>query len=65
VLYTDGLIEARSAEGILGEQRVRDMLRAETGATAGELASRLDDLAAGFSVRRRDDLALLVARVSP
>jgi serine phosphatase RsbU (regulator of sigma subunit) len=49
VLYTDGLIEARSAGiGILGEERVRDLL------------------AAGYSeVRRRDDLALLVARVNP
>jgi serine phosphatase RsbU (regulator of sigma subunit)/PAS domain-containing protein len=67
VLYTDGLIEARSAGiGILGEERVRDLLAAEAGATAESLASRLEELAAGYSeVRRRDDLALLVARVNP
>ena len=67
VLYTDGLIEARSAGmGILGEERVRERLAAEAGASADDLATRLTELAAGYSeVRRRDDLALLVARVSP
>ena len=67
VLYTDGLIEARSAGiGILGEERVRELLATQAGATADGLASRLAELAAGYSeVRRRDDLALLVARVSP
>ena len=69
VLYTDGLIEARSAGiGILGEERVRELLEAEagTGATADHLASRLLELRDGYSeVRRRDDLALLVARVIP
>ncbi len=66
VLYTDGLIEARSPDGILGEERVREQLAREAGATADELATRLDGLAASFSrLRRRDDLALLIARVKP
>jgi serine phosphatase RsbU (regulator of sigma subunit) len=67
VLYTDGLTEARAAGiGILGEERVRELLAREAGATADLLASRLSELAAGYSeVRRRDDLALLVARVNP
>ena len=67
VLYTDGLIEARSAGiGILGEERVRELLAAGAGATTDVLASRLVELAAGYSeVRRRDDLALLLARVTP
>jgi serine phosphatase RsbU (regulator of sigma subunit) len=66
VLCTDGLIEARSAGiGIVGEARVRELLAAEAGATADHLATRLDQLAAGYSeVRRRDDLALLIARVT-
>jgi phosphoserine phosphatase RsbU/P len=64
VLYTDGLIEARSPDGILGEERVRELLEREAGLTADELATRLEDLAAAFSrLRRRDDLALLIARV--
>jgi serine phosphatase RsbU (regulator of sigma subunit) len=67
VLYTDGLTEARSASvGMLGEERVRERLAAAAGATADALASTLDELAASHSeLRRRDDLALLVARVSP
>ncbi len=67
VLYTDGLIEARSAGiGILGEERVRALLAGAAGTTAEGLATLLDELAAGYSaVRRRDDLALLVARVIP
>jgi serine phosphatase RsbU (regulator of sigma subunit) len=63
VLYTDGLIEARSADGILGEERVHAVLADQAGASADALADALDELAASFSVRRRDDLALLVARV--
>jgi len=66
VLYTDGLIEARSPDGILGEERVRELLERNAGLTADELATRLEDLAAAFSrLRRRDDLALLIARVNP
>ena len=55
VLYTDGL---------LGEERVRELLAGEGGASADRIATKLDELAAAFSrLRRRDDLALLVARV--
>jgi len=64
VLYTDGLIEARSPDGLLGEERVRELLAGEGGASADRIATKLDELAAAFSrLRRRDDLALLVARV--
>ena len=64
MLYTDGLIEARSADGLLGEERVRALLEQEAGADAETIASSLQRLAAEFSgKRRRDDLALLVARV--
>ncbi|HET8949945.1 MAG TPA: GAF domain-containing SpoIIE family protein phosphatase [Solirubrobacteraceae bacterium] len=64
VLYTDGLTEARSAEDILGEQRVHALLAEHAGASAAELTDRLGELAMSFSARRRDDLALLVARVT-
>ena len=64
VLYTDGLIEARSPDGLLGDERVRELLAGEGGASADRIATKLDELAAAFSrLRRRDDLALLVARV--
>ena len=66
VLYTDGLIEARSPDGILGEERVRELLAHEAGATADGLAARLAELAEAYSrLRRRDDLAVLIARVIP
>jgi phosphoserine phosphatase RsbU/P len=66
VLYTDGLIEARSPDGILGEERVRELLAREAGATADGLAARLAELAEAYSrLRRRDDLAVLIARVTP
>jgi serine phosphatase RsbU (regulator of sigma subunit) len=66
VLYTDGLIEARSPDGILGEERVRELLAREAGATADGLAARLAELAEAYSrLRRRDDLAVLIARVIP
>jgi serine phosphatase RsbU (regulator of sigma subunit) len=65
VLYTDGLIEARSAAaGMLGEERVRRLLANQAGAGAEELATRLAALAQSYSGRRRDDLALLVVRVA-
>jgi serine phosphatase RsbU (regulator of sigma subunit) len=64
VLYTDGLTEARSAKDILGEERVHALLRELAGASAAELTEQLGALAKSFSARRRDDLALLVARVT-
>ena len=64
VLYTDGLTEARSGTGLLGERPVRELLAAEAGSTPERIAERLDALAEAFSGgRRRDDLALLVVRV--
>ena len=67
VLYTDGLIEARSPDGLLGEERVRELLAARGGRDRRRPSRpSLDELAAAFSrLRRRDDLALLVARVIP
>ena len=63
VLYTDGLIEARSADGILGEERVRELL-ARRGGRRRRTASpaRWRRSRPSSASRRRDDLALLVAR---
>jgi serine phosphatase RsbU (regulator of sigma subunit) len=64
VLYTDGLIEARSARaGMLGEERLRRALAAEAGTDAEQLATRLAGLAETYGGPRRDDLALLIVRV--
>ena len=67
VLYTDGLTEARSREdGLLGEERVRRRLAGHGGEPAAGIVTALESLVAGHSDRhRRDDIALLVARVTP
>jgi serine phosphatase RsbU (regulator of sigma subunit) len=66
VLYTDGLTEARSRDGLLGEERVRARLAELAGEPAAGVITGLEELVAAHSDRRRrDDIALLVARVTP
>jgi serine phosphatase RsbU (regulator of sigma subunit) len=66
VLYTDGLTEARSRDGLLGEERVREGLAALAGASAAGIVNGLEELVAAHSGEtRRDDIAMLVVRVSP
>ena len=67
VLYTDGLIEARSARRHARRgARAASCSPREAGATADELATRLDGARGELQqARRRDDLALLIARVNP
>jgi serine phosphatase RsbU (regulator of sigma subunit) len=65
VLYTDGLTEARSGNELLGEERVCAHLAGLAGAGAAAIVTGLEELVAGHSdARRRDDIALLVARVT-
>ena len=64
VLYTDGLTEARHERGILGESRVRALLRGLVGQDAAGIVRGLEDASAEWSRgHRADDLALLVLRV--
>ena len=65
MLYTDGLIEARSADGILGEERVRELLAGEAGATAEDLAGALAALAAEFGSRGATTSPCWSPRVDP
>jgi serine phosphatase RsbU (regulator of sigma subunit) len=63
VLYTDGLTEARHDGVLLGEARLRELLAAQAGAGAEELAEALERASLSFSGgHRADDLALLVLR---
>ncbi len=62
--YTDGLIEARGADGFYGEARLHALLRQHSGASAATL---LDHLARAIAqhtgtLERFDDLTLLAAR---
>jgi PAS domain S-box-containing protein len=64
VLYTDGLNEARTADGLLGDERLAAILRGCAGMSAGAIAARLEH--AAFELQRgrpRDDIAIAVARV--
>lgn len=63
VVFTDGVVEARSEEGVLGEKRLRRLLRDLPGVAAREVAERVARIAIDFQAGRpRDDLAVLVAR---
>jgi serine phosphatase RsbU (regulator of sigma subunit) len=63
VLYTDGLTEARRERGILGEERVRELLAGLAGEDARGIARGLEDASLAWQQgERADDLALLVLR---
>jgi serine phosphatase RsbU (regulator of sigma subunit) len=63
VLYTDGLTEARRERGILGEERVRELLAGLAGEDARGIARGLVDASLAWQHgERADDLALLVLR---
>jgi serine phosphatase RsbU (regulator of sigma subunit) len=63
VIFTDGVVEARSDEGVFGEQRLRRTLEGLAGATAGSVADRIESEAVAFQAGEpADDLAVLVVR---
>lgn len=64
VLYTDGLTEARTVDGLLGDERLAAILRGCAGMSAGAIAARLEHAAVELQRGRpRDDIAIAVARV--
>ncbi|HSD49579.1 MAG TPA: PP2C family protein-serine/threonine phosphatase, partial [Actinomycetota bacterium] len=66
VLYTDGVTDERSGDEEFGEQRLVELLTTLAGRTAQEIADAvLDEVVAFRSGQPRDDIALLVLRVSP
>ncbi|HEV2074644.1 MAG TPA: SpoIIE family protein phosphatase [Thermoleophilaceae bacterium] len=63
VVFTDGVLEARSETGLFGERRLESLLESLPGASAQELAERVHHDTLEFqSGRPRDDLAVLVLR---
>jgi serine phosphatase RsbU (regulator of sigma subunit) len=66
VLYTDGVLEARSPDGIFyGEERFMSLLRSCKGLDASTIADRIEGAALDFQEQApRDDVAVLVLRVS-
>jgi serine phosphatase RsbU (regulator of sigma subunit) len=64
VLFTDGVHEARSANGLFGEERLIELVSRSAGLDAGALAERIEQEVLDFqSQSSSDDLAILVLRV--
>jgi serine phosphatase RsbU (regulator of sigma subunit) len=62
--FTDGVTEGRGPDGMFGDERLAELLRASAGADAGTLVDRIVDAAVEFQGgRSQDDLAVLALRV--
>jgi PAS domain S-box-containing protein len=66
ILYTDGVVEARSPDGLFfGEERLKAILHSSVSLDASTIAGRIEDAVLNFQERAlRDDVAVLVLRVS-
>lgn len=65
VLYTDGVSEARRGGDELGDDGIRERLRAVAGTGAADIARHLEQAAVRFSGGApRDDLAIVVVRAA-
>ena len=66
VLYTDGVVEARSPDGLFfGEERLKALLRSSVALDASTIARRVENAVLNFQEQApRDDVAVLVLRVS-
>ena len=66
VLYTDGVVEARSPDGLFfGEERLVALLRSSVALDASTIASRIEKAVLNFQGQApRDDIAVLVLRAS-
>jgi PAS domain S-box-containing protein len=66
VFYTDGVIEGRGANGALDEEGLADLVATCAGAGADAIAARIEDAAVSAQEGEpRDDIAVLVLRVTP
>lgn len=62
VMYTDGITEARTAAGLLGEDRLARRLRDGGGDSAGALIAGIETLLTEDGTDVRDDVAAVVVR---
>jgi sigma-B regulation protein RsbU (phosphoserine phosphatase) len=65
ILYTDGVIEARSPDGLFfGEERLKTILHSSVALDASTIASRIEEAVLNFQEQTlRDDVAVMVLRV--
>ena len=64
VLYTDGVSEVRDEAGQLGEEGVSEAVARAAGGTATEIADAIEDAVRAKDDEPRDDIAILVVRVT-
>ncbi len=66
VFYTDGVLEARSPDGLFfGERRLMSLLHSSVGLDASTIARRIERTVLNFQEQTpRDDIAVLVLRIS-
>jgi serine phosphatase RsbU (regulator of sigma subunit) len=66
ILYTDGVVEARSPDGLFfGEERLMALLRSSVALDASIIAGRIEDAVLKFQEQAiRDDVAVMVLRIS-
>lgn len=62
VMFTDGVTEARAADGLFFESRLRDEVARQGAGEAQGLAERLAEAVVEFRATGADDIAVLVAR---
>ena len=66
VFYTDGVIEGRGPNGPLDEEGLAELVAACAGSGADAIAARIEDAAVSAQDGEpRDDIAVLVLRVTP
>lgn len=66
LFYTDGVVEEGRVGSLPGEQRLKELLRLCAGLDAGLIADRIERHAAMYRAGEpRDDMAILVVRMSP
>jgi serine phosphatase RsbU (regulator of sigma subunit) len=68
IFYTDGVTDARNAEGeLFGEERLKELVSTCTGLDAESIADAVEQRVIDFQgyQNARDDIVILVLRVSP
>jgi PAS domain S-box-containing protein len=66
VMYTDGVTEARSPDGVFGDHLLDGVLAQCVGLSANEICKRIETAVLDFQAGRpRDDIAIVVLRVAP
>jgi sigma-B regulation protein RsbU (phosphoserine phosphatase) len=64
VFYTDGLMDAQAPERVLEPHEIGELAASLGGLAAAEVATRLEEAAVQDGAPARDDIAILVARIT-